>query len=82
MLLIRIDPAKHIDRWYIVLVQPTLLDRWAVVCAWGNRRNNYQRWRYLLAESKEAAEELAVRVVQRKLRKGYQLLDCMNTRIP
>ena len=75
MLLIRIDPIRHMDRWYCVTVQPTLLDRWAVVCAWGNRRNSYQRWRYLLAENKVTAQKLAARIVRLKLRKGYKLVN-------
>ena len=71
--LVRIDPARHMDRWYSVRVQATLLDDCAVVCAWGNRRTSYQRVRWLPARSVVEAETLAAEVVGRKLRRGYRL---------
>ena len=72
MLLIHVDPTQHMDRWYYVIAQPTLLDEWVVVCVWGNRRNSYQRCRCLLVQNKDAAQELAARIVRQKLRKGYE----------
>ena len=75
ILLTRIDPAKHMDRWYSVTIQPTLLDRWTVVCAWGNRRSNYARQRAIPVESHKQAAELAEKIITRKIRKGYIKVD-------
>jgi len=41
-LLKRIDREEHVNRWYFVTVQATLLDPVAVVTAWGSRENEYQ----------------------------------------
>jgi predicted DNA-binding WGR domain protein len=47
-LLARTEPEMNMDRWYSVRVQSTLLEPWAVICAWGNRRTRYQReWVFL-----------------------------------
>jgi predicted DNA-binding WGR domain protein len=35
--LTRIDPARNIDRFYIVDVTPTLFGEWALVREWGRR---------------------------------------------
>lgn len=70
--LIRIDPARHMDRWYTVMVQPTLLDSVAVICAWGSRRSRYQRLRVLPAPSAEDAQAAAERIVRAKIRRGYR----------
>ena len=73
--LTRVVPEKNMDRWYSVSVQPTLLDPWAVICAWGSRRTNYLRIRVLPAETREAALIKADDVVVRKVRRGY-LINC------
>lgn len=44
-LLTPVDPAKHCYRWYRVHIQATLLDPFAVVCAWGSLRTKYRRQR-------------------------------------
>ena len=72
-LMTRIEPEKNMDRWYSVSVQPTLLEPWAVVCAWGRRHTGYQRVRVVLADSSETAEEIAAGVVAQKLRRGYSV---------
>jgi predicted DNA-binding WGR domain protein len=69
--LIRVDPDKHMDRRYSIVVQATLLDSVAVVCVWGSRRSGYQRLRVLPAASFEEARQLANRVVRQKIRRGY-----------
>lgn len=69
--LTRIDPAKHMDRWYSVTVQSTLLDRWAVVCAWGSRRSNYVQQRAIPVENMAQAQQVADKIVARKIHKGY-----------
>jgi predicted DNA-binding WGR domain protein len=70
--LTRVDPDRHMDRWYSVTVQPTLLDPVAVVCAWGSRRSRYQRLRVLPAPSAAAAQAQADRIVRAKQRRGYR----------
>ena len=70
--LIRIDPDKHMDRRYSVSVQPTLLEPVAVVCLWGSRRSSYQRLQVHQANSWEEARTVAEKIVQEKIRRGYQ----------
>lgn len=71
-LLRRIDPAAHIDRWYMVTVQPSLLDDIAIICAYGNRRNEWQQLYVVPATSQAEAITQAQAIVDRKLRRGYQ----------
>jgi predicted DNA-binding WGR domain protein len=71
--LIHVDHDKHMDRRYTVAVQPTLLDPVAVVCVWGSRRGRYQRLRVLPAASAQEGHQLADRIVQQKVRRGYVL---------
>ena len=59
------------DRWYTVLVQPTLLDPIAVICAWGNRQTAWQQMRVLPATSLAEALALANKIVAQKQRRGY-----------
>jgi len=75
VILYRVDPKKLVYRWYVVWVQPTLLDRWAVICSWGSLRSNYSRQRAIPSESREKAEELAAKIVEMKLGKGYYKID-------
>jgi len=60
------------DRWYSIGCQPTLFDRWAVVCAWGSRRSNYVRQRAIPVENMAQAQQIAEKIVARKIRKGYK----------
>lgn len=73
--LVRVEPEKNVNRWYNVVVQPTLLDPWAVICAWGRRDSSYQRVRVLPVESLLAAETLANKVVAQKLSRGYSAVS-------
>lgn len=70
--LIRLDPEKGMNRWYLVTVQPTLFDPVAVVCAWGSRVTAYQRLRCLPMPDREQAERRAREIVERKIRRGYR----------
>jgi predicted DNA-binding WGR domain protein len=81
-ILTRIEPERSMDRWYFVGVQPTLLEPWAVICAWGNRRTRYARMRSLPAESLEVAEEIAATIVARKVRRGYLMTDSCEEAAP
>lgn len=72
MRLIRNDPDRNIHRWYVVGVQSTLLDAWAVVCGWGSTRSRYERWRSIPCEDEAQARQLAERITRRKIRRGYR----------
>lgn len=74
-LLIKIIPEAAVNRWYLVMVQPSLLDKTAVLCAWGSRQTGYQRIKVLAADTPEAAEELAAKLVARRLKRGYWLAE-------
>jgi len=73
-----IDPQKCMYRWYSIHVQPTLFDRWAVVCAWGSLRSNFQQQRAVHCESNEAAGQLAAQIVNRKEKRGYVRKENLN----
>jgi predicted DNA-binding WGR domain protein len=72
MLLTRIDPTRHMNRWYNVTVQATLFDPWLVVCEWGSRSSASMRVHVLPAESLEEAMSLAENIITRKLKQGYR----------
>ena len=74
LLLVRIDQAKNMSRWYSINVQPTLIDRCAVVCSWGRYGGNYQRVQVLPMESFETAREVAAIIAKRKIRRGYSIV--------
>ena len=71
-LLVHIEPEMDMDRWYSVRVEPTLLDPWAVVCAWGSRHTRYRRMKVLPVKTLEAGEEIARDIIARKVRRGYK----------
>jgi len=73
--LTKVDAEKHMDRRYIVLVQASLLDPVAVICAWGNRRTTYQRMRVLPAASVAEAQATADKIIRQKVRRGYQVVS-------
>lgn len=70
--LIRVEPERNMNRWYIVAVQATLFDEVAVICGWGRRGTEQARWRIFPVENQQAADELAKRIVQRKIWRGYR----------
>jgi len=69
--LLRVDPVRHMNRWYSVHVQSTLFDQWAVVCAWGSRRIDSARQRAIPAKNQAQAYQMAEKIVERKIRRGY-----------
>jgi predicted DNA-binding WGR domain protein len=73
----RVDPDNNMDRWYMVIVQASLLDPVAVICAWGNRRNSYQQLRVLPVASWEEALQAAQGIVKQKLGRGYEVISEM-----
>jgi predicted DNA-binding WGR domain protein len=73
--MVRIDPEKKMNRWYSVAVQPTLLDPWAIICSWGNKRTNYQQVRIFPSESQNMATKTATKIIRRKVRRGYCIVS-------
>lgn len=72
-LLHRIDPEKNERRFYLVTAGPGLLDPYAVVRFWG-RIGGQQRQLLTPCDSAEQAQNLAERLVRRKLKRGYSLV--------
>jgi len=73
IILTRHDPAKNVNRWYAVGIQPTLFCQHAVLCGWGRRGSAYARWRILPAEDIAQAGEMAVSIVAAKKKRGYKV---------
>lgn len=71
--LVRIDPPQNMQRWYRVEVTSTLFDPLAVVCSWGRVGTTYQRRRILPVENQAQADDLAARIVAKKLKRQYKL---------
>src|SRR5512139_2998940 len=77
MLLHRINPEKNEARFYLVEVGTSLLDPYVVWRLWG-RIGGAQRGMITTCPSAEAAETLAERLVQRKIKRGYKLVGETN----
>jgi hypothetical protein len=73
-LLKRVDRPAGIDRWYLATVTQDLFGDSAVLCAWGSRRNRYQRSRLTYLPDAEAGQQVEV-IVERKIKRGYTLID-------
>lgn len=69
--LIKIDPVKHMHRWYAVSIQGTLVDELAVVHGWGSLNSSFQQWRRIVADSQGEAERLFDQMITARLKKGY-----------
>lgn len=73
-LLHRIDPEKNVARFYLVMAGPGLLDPYVVSRLWG-RIGGHQCHRVTPCGSLAEAQQLARRLIQRKLRRGYWLVQ-------
>ena len=71
-LLSHVEPTKNQNRWYMVSVQSTLFHSCAVVVAWGRRDNDFQQWRVIPVASMVQANQVAEKIVERKIKRGYQ----------
>ena len=58
IILQRIDPQKCMYRWYSIRVQPTLINRWSVVCSWGSLQSNFQRQKAISCDSQRDANPI------------------------
>lgn len=70
--LIKLDPEKHMYRWYSVGIQSTLLDGIAVIYGWGSLKSSFQQWRTIKARSIGEAKMCAEKMVAKKLKNGYR----------
>lgn len=69
--LVKVDPIRHMHRWYSVGVQSSLVDGICVVYGWGSLKSAFQQWRILQVQSQEDGEKLVARMVAQKMKKGY-----------
>ena len=70
--LIKIDPEKHMYRWYSVGIQNNLVDGIAVVYGWGSLKSSFQQWRTTQMASMEEAKRFAEKMVAKKRESGYR----------
>lgn len=73
-LLKRVEPEQHMNRWYMIAVQATLLDPIAVICAYGSRESTWQRVHIIPKDSRTEAEIFAEGILKRKLKRGYEIV--------
>ena len=71
-LLSHVEPTENQNRWYLVSVQATLFHPCSVVIAWGRRDNDFQQWRVIPVESRAQADQVAAKIVESKIKRGYQ----------
>lgn len=69
--LIKVDPEKHMYRWYSVGIQGTLVDGMAVIYGWGSLKSPFQQWRTIQVLSQEEGEKIVAKILVTKLRRGY-----------
>lgn len=69
-LLHRLNPARNEARFYLITTGPALFDPYAVTRFWG-QIGGQQRHMVTPCESLAEAQQLARRLMQRKLRRGY-----------
>ncbi len=69
--LIKVDPEKHMVRWYSVGIQRTLVDVIAVVYGWGSLKSSFQQWRVMPVKSLIDAEDIILGMIEAKLKRGY-----------
>ncbi|MBE7473184.1 MAG: hypothetical protein DPW09_24830 [Anaerolineae bacterium] len=74
MLLHRVNPARNEARFYLVEAGPSLLDPFAVVRVWG-RIGGAQQHKINPCASAAEAEQLAERLIRRKIKRGYQPVE-------
>lgn len=69
--LIKVDPGKHMHRWYSVGIQETLVDGVAVIYGWGSLQSAFQQWRTIRVDTLGEGEKIVARLLATKIRKGY-----------
>ena len=69
--LIKVEPGKHMYRWYSVGIQSTLIDGLAVIYGWGSLKSVFQQWRTIQVRSREEGEKIVAKMLTTKLKNGY-----------
>lgn len=69
--LVKVDPGKHIYRWYSIGIQNTLVDGIAVIYGWGSLKSPFQQWRTIRVDTLGEGEKIVARMLATKIRKGY-----------
>lgn len=77
ILLSHVEPTENLNRWYLVPIQTTLLYPCEVVIAWRRRDNDFQQWRAIPADTLDQAQQMANRIVKKKLQR-----DIISTHFP
>lgn len=70
--LIKIDPEKHMYRWYSVGIQNTLVDGIAVIYGWGSLKSSFQQWRTVQMTTMKEAKKYVERILANKIKNGYR----------
>ena len=70
--LTRTDPARNIDRFYVVEIMPSLFGDWTVLREWG-RRGSAGTVRINSYARRDEAEIAQRRTVKRRRQHGYSL---------
>jgi predicted DNA-binding WGR domain protein len=73
-LLHRVNQERNEARFYLVIVGASLLDEHAVMRVWG-RIGGYQRAMVTPCASAEEAEKLAGRLIRKRMRHGYSIVE-------
>jgi predicted DNA-binding WGR domain protein len=68
--LTRADPTRNVNRFYLVVVTPTLFGEWALVREWG-RRGSPGTMRLHSYRRREEAHVEEQRTIKRRLQWGY-----------
>ena len=68
------DPAKNRQRFYLLGWQSTLDGETALVCSWG-RLGTHGRSRTIFYPEQAQVQENLVRLIRRRLRRGYQVTE-------
>jgi predicted DNA-binding WGR domain protein len=69
--LTRTDPARNMNRFYVVDITPTLFGEWAVLREWG-RRGSPGILRLESYRRHEEAQSAEQRTIKRRLQHGYR----------
>ena len=67
----KVDPIKHMYRWYSVGIQSTLVDGIAVIYGWGSLKSSFQQWRTRYVPIQEEGEKIVAKMLVERLSKGY-----------
>jgi predicted DNA-binding WGR domain protein len=72
---VKVDPEQSQYRWYTIYWGPTLFGDYAVVRSWGRIGTNWAQCKSEVFEEGNAARVEAEAQTQRRLRRGYRLVE-------